>query len=137
MHMWHHVTNHLIISNDKDFNSENRIKLRVRDIDDAHRTTADTRAVLESELEQGCTALEEEHKLTTELDGHVAFLKLEVESSSMRGSDTAIWLKERMRALEWELLDVAAEAVCMHTEAEAWVAERVCFEQKEKQIDLV
>jgi hypothetical protein len=32
MHMWHHVTNHLIISNDKDSNSENRIKLRVRDI---------------------------------------------------------------------------------------------------------
>jgi hypothetical protein len=32
MHMWHHVTNHLITSNDKDSNSENRIKLRVRDI---------------------------------------------------------------------------------------------------------
>jgi hypothetical protein len=31
MHMWHHVTDHLITSNDKDFNSENRIKLRVRD----------------------------------------------------------------------------------------------------------
>jgi hypothetical protein len=31
MHMWHHVTNHLIISYDKDSNSENRIKLRVRD----------------------------------------------------------------------------------------------------------
>jgi hypothetical protein len=31
MHMWHHVTNHLIISNDKNSNSENRIKLRVRD----------------------------------------------------------------------------------------------------------
>jgi hypothetical protein len=31
MHMRHHVTNHLIISNDKDSNSENRIKLRVRD----------------------------------------------------------------------------------------------------------
>jgi hypothetical protein len=31
MHMWHHVTTHLIISNDKDSNSENRIKLRVRD----------------------------------------------------------------------------------------------------------
>jgi hypothetical protein len=31
MHMWHHVTNHLIVSNDKDSNSENRIKLRVRD----------------------------------------------------------------------------------------------------------
>jgi hypothetical protein len=31
MHMWHHVTNPLIISNDKDSNSENRIKLRVRD----------------------------------------------------------------------------------------------------------
>jgi hypothetical protein len=33
MHMWHHVTNHLIVSNDKDSNSENRIKLRVRDTD--------------------------------------------------------------------------------------------------------
>jgi hypothetical protein len=32
MHMWHHVTNHLIMFNDKDSNSENRIKLRVRDI---------------------------------------------------------------------------------------------------------
>jgi hypothetical protein len=32
MHMWHHVTNHLITSNDKDTNSENRITLRVRDI---------------------------------------------------------------------------------------------------------
>jgi hypothetical protein len=31
MHMWHHVTNHLIIFNDKDSNSENRITLRVRD----------------------------------------------------------------------------------------------------------
>jgi hypothetical protein len=31
MHMWHHVTNHLIISNDKDLYSENRIKLCVRD----------------------------------------------------------------------------------------------------------
>jgi hypothetical protein len=32
MHMWHHVTNHLIVSSDKDSNSENRIKLCVRDI---------------------------------------------------------------------------------------------------------
>jgi hypothetical protein len=32
MHMWHHVTNHLITSNDKDSNSENRIKLRIRDM---------------------------------------------------------------------------------------------------------
>jgi hypothetical protein len=32
MHMWPHVTNHLIISTDKDSNSENLIKLRVRDI---------------------------------------------------------------------------------------------------------
>jgi hypothetical protein len=31
--MWHHVTNHLIISTDKDSNSENQIKLQVRDID--------------------------------------------------------------------------------------------------------
>jgi hypothetical protein len=37
MHMWHHVTNHLIVSNDKDFNSENRIKLRVRDIYESHQ----------------------------------------------------------------------------------------------------
>jgi hypothetical protein len=33
MHMWHHVTNHLIISNDKNSNSENRIKLRICDRD--------------------------------------------------------------------------------------------------------
>jgi hypothetical protein len=32
MHMRHHVTNHLIISSDKDSNSENQNKLRVRDI---------------------------------------------------------------------------------------------------------
>jgi hypothetical protein len=31
MHMFHHVTNHLIISNDKGSNSENRIKLRICD----------------------------------------------------------------------------------------------------------
>jgi hypothetical protein len=31
MHMWHHVTNHLIISNDKNSYSENQIKLRVHD----------------------------------------------------------------------------------------------------------
>jgi hypothetical protein len=31
MHMWHHVTNHLIISNDKDSNSETNEKLCVRD----------------------------------------------------------------------------------------------------------
>jgi hypothetical protein len=37
MHMWHHVTNHLIISTDKDSNSENRIKLRVRDTTDLHK----------------------------------------------------------------------------------------------------
>jgi hypothetical protein len=36
VHMWHHVTNHLITSNDKDSNSENRIKLRVRDIHVCH-----------------------------------------------------------------------------------------------------
>jgi hypothetical protein len=44
MHMWHHVTNHLIISNDKDFNSENRLKLRVRDnitVDDLHEQHID------------------------------------------------------------------------------------------------
>jgi hypothetical protein len=41
MHMWHHVTNHLIISTDKDFNSENRIKLRVRDTGDGTYTGRD------------------------------------------------------------------------------------------------
>jgi hypothetical protein len=39
MHMWRHVTNHLIISNDKDSNSENRIKLHVRDNDDGRLDT--------------------------------------------------------------------------------------------------
>jgi hypothetical protein len=29
---WHHVTNHLIISNDKDFNTEKQKDIRVRDI---------------------------------------------------------------------------------------------------------
>jgi hypothetical protein len=38
MHMWHHVTNHLIISTDKDSNSENRIKLRVRDSEEPSAT---------------------------------------------------------------------------------------------------
>jgi 16S rRNA U1498 N3-methylase RsmE len=37
MHMWRHVTNHLIIFNDKDSNSENRIKLRVRDTGDVRK----------------------------------------------------------------------------------------------------
>jgi hypothetical protein len=40
MHMWHHVTNHLIIFTDKDSNSENRIKLRVRDTDRNNRVLA-------------------------------------------------------------------------------------------------
>jgi hypothetical protein len=38
MHMWHHVTNHLIISNDKDSNSENQIKLRIRDTEEDAET---------------------------------------------------------------------------------------------------
>jgi hypothetical protein len=47
--MWHHVTNHLIISNDKDSNSENRIKLRVRDTDWVHATSPIPRVTLRLE----------------------------------------------------------------------------------------
>jgi hypothetical protein len=42
MHMWHHVTNHLIISNDKDSNSETTEKLCVRDNAHRHNTKCTT-----------------------------------------------------------------------------------------------
>ena len=67
------------------------------ELEDA-RTAADARA-LESQLKHECSTLEEVHKRTTELEGRLAFLKLEVESSSMRGRNTAIRLEERVQAL--------------------------------------
>ena len=106
------------------------------ELDDVHRISADARAALESELEKEHAALEEERKRTTELEGRLAFLELDVEASSARGNDTAVRLEERVRALARELKDVAAEAERVRTEAEveagAWAAERARFEQEEK-----
>jgi hypothetical protein len=60
MHMWHHVTNHLITSNDKDSNSENRIKLRVRDNDEPIQDNPPSKKIrLDLEDIQGIVA----HKL--------------------------------------------------------------------------
>ena len=67
------------------------------ELDDVH-TAADTR-VLESEIEHEQTALEEEHKHTTELEDRLAFLELGVESSSTWGSDTTVRLEEHLQAL--------------------------------------
>jgi hypothetical protein len=107
------------------------------ELEDA-RTADDARAALESELELEHAALEEERKRTAELEGRLAFLELEVESSSARGSDTAVRLEERVRALERELADVAAEAERVRAEAEveaeAWAAERAHFQQEETQL---
>ena len=106
------------------------------DLEDAHRTAADARAALESELEQKCAAFEEERKRTTELEDRLASLELELESSSTRGNDNAVRLKEHVWALKRELDDVTAEAERVRTEAEvdakAWATERARFEQEEK-----
>ena len=67
------------------------------ELEDA-RTAADAR-VLGSQLEHERSTLEEERNRTTELEGRLAFLKLEVESSSMQGRNTAIRLEERVQAL--------------------------------------
>jgi hypothetical protein len=53
MHMWLHVTNHLIISNDKDFNSENQIKLRVCDITPLLKGRCYGRSTVVSDLDGG------------------------------------------------------------------------------------
>jgi hypothetical protein len=53
MHMWHHVTNHLIISNDKDVNSENRIKLRVRDTKQIRQAHTEEEANLQGSHSDG------------------------------------------------------------------------------------
>ena len=98
--------------------------------------------VLESEHCSGsweepeCAALEEERKSTMEIEDLLVFLKLEVESSFARWSDTAVWLEEHARALVGKLEDVVAEAervrVEAEVEAEVWAAERVRFEEEEK-----
>ncbi|KAI9431299.1 Up-regulated during septation-domain-containing protein [Lactarius indigo] len=95
---------------------------------------ADARATAMSELAQEQAALEQERERAAELEGRVAFLELELESSS-RGSDDAVRLRERIRALERELSDAvgAAEAgaAVLATEKAAWAAERARFEQEE------
>ena len=96
--------------------------------------TADTRADLEYRTGVGeHAALEKERKRTTGLNGRLAFLKLEVESSFTLGSDTAVRLEERVRAQEREVEDVAADAervrAEVEVEAKAWVAERACVEE--------
>ncbi|KAF8267438.1 Up-regulated during septation-domain-containing protein, partial [Lactarius quietus] len=103
------------------------------ELEDA-RSAADRRAALEFDLEQEHAALERERKRATELEGRLAFLELEVESSA-QGSDAAVRLEERVRALERELEDVSAEADRVRTEAEveaeAWAVERARFEREE------
>ena len=57
--------------------------------------TAAGACVLESELEHEHAALEEERKRTTEPKDRLAFLELEVASSSTRVSKTAVRLEEQ------------------------------------------
>ena len=95
------------------------------------RTAADARAALESKLELEHASLEQERKRTAELESRLAFLELEVESSSARGGDTVVRLEGRVRALERELQDVRTEA---EAEAKAWKAERARYEQEETQL---
>ena len=123
--------------------SKDRARRREAELEDARavaeaeledaRAAADARAALESELEQEHAALEQERKRATELEACLAFLELEVESSA-RGSDTAVRLEERVRALERELSEVVDEVERVRTEveveAEVWVAERARFERR-------
>ncbi|KAH9009841.1 Up-regulated during septation-domain-containing protein [Lactarius deliciosus] len=97
----------------------------------------DARAAVESELAQEQAALEQEQERATELEGRVALLELELESSS-RGNDDAVRLRERVRALERELSDTVdaaeAETAAWATEKATWAAERARFEQQEAQL---
>ncbi|KAH9055308.1 Up-regulated during septation-domain-containing protein [Lactarius vividus] len=103
----------------------------------AAATLADARAAAESELAQEQAALEQERERATELEGRVAFLELELESSS-RGNDDAVRLRERVRALERELSGAVgaaeAETAAWATEKATWAAERARFEQQEAQL---
>ncbi|KAH9022188.1 Up-regulated during septation-domain-containing protein [Lactarius hengduanensis] len=98
---------------------------------------ADARAAAASELAQEQAALEEERERATELEGRVAFLELELESSS-RGNDDAVRLRERVRALGRELSDTVgaaeAETAVWATEKATWTAERARFEQQEARL---
>ena len=82
-------------------------------------------------LDCECAALEEDRKRATGL-------KIVWRSSGWsfaRGSDTAVYLEERVRALERELRDMAAEAGRVRAEAEVkaeacqWAAELARFEE--------
>ena len=55
------------------------------ELEDARLTAADARAVLESELEQEHTALEEERKLTTKLEGRLSRFPSWKSSHLLRG----------------------------------------------------
>ncbi|KAH9174506.1 Up-regulated during septation-domain-containing protein [Lactarius sanguifluus] len=105
--------------------SEARARQREAELEDARAA---------SELAQEQAALEQERERATELEGRVAFLELELESSS-RGNDDAVRLRERVRALERELSDTVdaaeAEIAAWATEKATWAAERARFEQGE------
>ena len=111
------------------------------DLADAHANLADAHATVESELTQERAALERERKRADELEGRLAFLELELESSA-RGNNDAVRLKAQVRALERELSSAEGEAERLRREAEtvteawaaekaAWEAERARFEQQE------
>ena len=138
--------------------SEARARLREAELEDARAAAeaeledtraaaaaaadlANARADVESELAREHAALKQERERATELEGRVAFLELELESSA-RGNDVAVRLREQVRALERELSDTAGEAERVRTEAGAetvawateratWTAERSRFEQEE------
>lgn len=82
------------------------------------------------DLHSECATLEEDRRRTTGLK----IVWRSSSWSSARGSDTAVYLEERVRALERELRDVAAEAGRVRAEAEvkaeAWAAERAYFQEE-------
>ena len=89
--------------------SEARTRLREGNLEDVRaaaeaeledaRTAADAR-VLESQLDHKPATLAEERKHTMELEDRLAFLELEVESSSTWGSNPAVRLEVRVWAFE-------------------------------------
>ena len=96
----------------------------------AARELADARAASASELARV-------RERAGELEGRVAHLQRELESSS-RGREDAGFLEERIRTLERELVDTESHADRVRREAEAawnverasWVSERARFEQE-------
>jgi hypothetical protein len=95
MHMWHHVTNHLIISNDKDSNSENRIKLRVRD---SYRC-----------LERKCRSFQdsitriEDQLFTADIERHICVSRLEAARALVRIQGEMQRNQQYFRLSPWSL----------------------------------